>query len=128
MREIKFRAWDKKNNKMYIAKKIHLVLKVVSVQFGTTASKSLYEPDYELMQFTGIKDKNGTEIYEGDIVGYSWLGDDLGYYATVPIEFADGGFKMFIERIDAVRKLNISGYYKEMVVIGNIYENPELLK
>jgi uncharacterized phage protein (TIGR01671 family) len=116
MREIKFRAWDKKLNKMFIPNHIDQGVVVVDVRhedingFGTHEEE--YPNPYELMQFTGLKDKNGKEIYEGDIVKYK---DKLTLDEHI-IEFENGRF----------------GYpmadYKFYEVIGNIYESPELLK
>ena len=115
MRNIKFRAWN--GEKMTTSFEI-TSQGVVASHFG----KKEYHPDYLLMQYTGLKDKNGKEIYEGDIVKLTAIG---GY-------LQDGSFE--VENIISFHE-NFSHddrYYqmdKEKIeIIGNIYENPELLK
>lgn len=73
--------------------------------------------DFELMQFTGLKDKNGKEIYEGDILEYVERDWNKLKDLTVrcDVVFEDGAFKPSIDP-------------ENSEVIGNIYENPELLK
>lgn len=74
--------------------------------------------EVELMQYTGLKDKNGVEIYEGDIVRHA---TDEGVYKII---FEDGGF--YVKNLFEYDFQTINEYPLE--VIGNIYENPELLK
>ena len=122
MREIKFRVWDNDEK---------IIKKVESINFplgGESSSKTVcvyneeeycYEwvYDYELMQYTGIKDKNNKEIYEGDIVEfYSNVEDEI---ITEKVEYHFGIYRAgdyFVGKI-----------YNKCEVIGNIYENKDLL-
>ena len=75
---------------------------------------------YEVIQFTGLKDKNGKEIYEGDIV----KGEKWGRIYEVRYDDEYGGFHPFVEC-----DFEATSYYDHpLEVIGNIYENSELLK
>ena len=81
--------------------------------------------EIELMQSTGLKDKNGKEIFEGDIVDYKGreaVGKWHGSYASFIYRFVDG----LKERVSEWDPLFLACYNFE--VIGNIYENPELLE
>lgn len=111
MREIKFRAWLKEKHKMINVNDINLKEKDVNEGFF-----SFYE--IELMQYTGIKDKNGKEIYEGDIVFI-----ENGFYYK--IVFENASFKAKYGQYPLTINLNEIAPYCE--VVGNIYENPELL-
>jgi hypothetical protein len=104
MREIKFRAWNKKNKQM-----------VDSDCFDYFWIMNPRPELFEIMQFTGVKDKNGKEIYEGDIIEQTFYGDDASKMILVVED---------IRQLDNIR----CGSSKENEIIGNIYENPELIK
>lgn len=116
MREIKFRAWDKENNKMF--------------HYGSNEGFFAHAEchDWPVMQYTGLKDKNGKEIYEGDIIEYlSMTGIstrgvvEWGQTAAFYLHSPDQGNLLFDE---------FTGCFHEdehWKVLGNIYENPELI-
>lgn len=121
-RELKFRAWDIKNNQM-----IDWNTLTQSV-WNNNSAQLLYsvmvllKPNYILQQFTGLQDKNKKEIYEGDIVKVKGT-KKVGVYTT-EIIWHRSGFKLL------ENKTYLMDFYitKSMVeIIGNIYENPELL-
>lgn len=109
MREIKFRAWDKENKIMVGVDLIgEHVLKITDGEWESI-------DDFEVMQFTSLKDKNGKEIYEGDI-----------YKAKMHV-VKTGRTIESIEVVKDIRGDNVY-YYDEVEVIGNIYEHPHLLE
>ena len=108
MRDIKFRAWEAANAQMNYDPRF--------IAWESAAGMPLYainranqEPDVVLMEYTGLKDKNGKDIYEGDIL-------KGGNGGLVQCEDA---LRVFYSSAEAARQLE---------VVGNIYENPELLK
>ena len=127
-REIKFRAWHKEDNEMVEVAQ----LEFEHVDMTVSAGGCWHDPHtmYEVMQYTGLKDKNGKEIYEGDIFQYK-----LGYSDTDPLQ----GLLHGVVTYDNQRCCYTGGSVGEKAnplfninetkieVIGNIYENPELL-
>ena len=129
MREIKFRAWQEKSSLVYESKMYSWdELK------GTDYTLGCFE--YEgivFMQFTGLKDKNGVEIYEGDIVKGQRITKAWGKrpekteYLIFEVYWDEEwrGFKVDYPKMKWSGYLGIDMPYE---VIGNIYQNPELLK
>lgn len=115
MRTIKFRVWDEK---LYIMltddKSIPNWWKITDTHNGV-----LKYPNGILMQFTGLKDKNGVDIYEGDILKY--------YIRIGKVIFDKGQFEIHSEYDN--HKVSLFSMYKEETeIIGNIHENEELIK
>jgi len=107
MRPIKFRAWHKKLKAMFP----NVAVKEKDILYDTRWYR---RDDVIVMQYTGIKDKNEQEIYEGDIVS---KGTDTGVVFWHPTEVA------FV----IIGSMDICDLF-ESEVIGNIYQNAELLK
>ncbi len=117
----KFRAWE--NNKMMFGG-IKWLLKQLS-----EAGKTFEEGN--LMQFTGLKDKKGKNIYEEDIVEYQsyYEGDHKMKGGKAKVEFVEGGFALMGLDGQFVGDLwEMINNDKAGIVIGNKYENPELLE
>ena len=125
MREIKFRAWLKEDKKMVNVETMDFTDK--SMQYLEKSEiinayllRRVIFDDVELMQFTGVKDKNDKEIYEGDIYH---VGDKNIRYLVV---WFDSGFEG--KQLRSTSYAGLKSWAKDIEVLGNIYENFELLE
>jgi uncharacterized phage protein (TIGR01671 family) len=133
MREIKFRAWDDYGEQMQY-------LDDYTVLDGRGKFKTFDGPDlttqkhdWLVMQYTGLKDAKGREIHEGDVVSlqheFAGLGEPKEELFEVEYSEKRAGFIPFCvmrECTDEIGNYQISG--QDVEVIGNIYENPELIE
>lgn len=153
MENTKVKAWDKKSKKMR---------KVDSIAFDDNGNIKLVnlwgkdiiedkeiivrrEKQYELLQYTGLKDKNGKEIYEGDIIQFTWDSDscwgEAGTYKGY-VRFREGVFEVvYINRPEITTYddgtwhensksddiQSLFSWSEDIEIIGDIYENSELL-
>ena len=123
MRSINFRAWDNENNQMLDVQEINFedCFYGGEMQIKTTMYNDYFDcREMPLMQYTGLHDKNGKEIYEGDIVKSFFVDTD------------EAGNEIYKYYIMEVKYDEILCSYKidkfmNLEVIGNIYENKELL-
>jgi uncharacterized phage protein (TIGR01671 family) len=126
MREIKFRLWDKTNKKIVYSKGdpfydnlcLGLDGKIYSVGDSSGDGGWCYEDDHHVnpMQFTGEFDKNGVEIYEGDIVELGIPKKSPKKILRVTVKFNKGTF------------FPATLFKNHWKVIGDIYQNPELIQ
>ena len=152
MREIKFRAWHKGKKEIIDVEEIDFMNKVINYienDYENNRQEIIgaYFEDIELMEYTGLKDKNGKEIYEGDVVKLIHTGieisadrlEDLKRFVGI-IKYENGIFKIvrtekslieskyFEMEQKKVSEIFIYSKLYDLEVVGNIYENPELIK
>ena len=125
MREIKFRAWDKEENKMIydIQDEFEERTSLGMDSFG----HYLNDDDFEIMQYTGLKDCEENRIYEGDVVEITWADNKTKRKYKV-FYFKEGAFFQ-LENLENEDELEtLCGWSQsQLKVLGNIYENTELL-
>lgn len=138
-REIKFRAWDVFDKTMKLPTQIKLgrdlpfteennSAKVISINCNGDNHIDIFHEGFVLMQYTGLKDSNGKEIYEGDVICHPEfydtpeMADNPKHYGVV--KFEDCAFRLYGEVLSTDDVTDNDYLY----VAGNIYENPELIK
>lgn len=108
MRELKFRYWNPYANK--------LVYNPTVFKEGWTLEQYFSDRGWAWEQYTGLKDKNGKEIYEGDIIDF--------FGERYPVIYRAGGFWAEYSK---TQKDHLFLYAIDSEIVGNIHENPELL-
>jgi len=128
MREIEFRCFYKIDNTMLEVTKINFTGNAItptclfwSPELGLHEAPIEFERDFELMQYAGLKDKDGTKIYEGDIVKF----DYRGLFLKGEVVFSNGGWEL--KGVDYGEHFRLIEIVHLCEVIGNIYQNKDLL-
>ena len=119
----KFRAWDSVKKKFvehFFITDNGLICNMERPTSGYNSPIPVEKSELILMQSTGLKDKNGQEIFEGDIVSI-----DTDEFDSLFVKY-ETGIYWLMDNEECVEHL--SDYYKYVSIIGNIYENPELLE
>ena len=131
MRPIKYRAWDKIKSIMRGVVRVDFDNPSFNVQIlcPTESAPKNWElrkfDEVELMQFTGLTDKNGKEIYENDVCICPRNGSDCDRSLVVKY---GGQCQFYLQEVESEKIFNMPMYSKNIEVIGNIYEHPNLLK
>ena len=129
MREIKFRAWLKEDKKMVNVETMDFTdksmqyLKRSEIINAYILRRESFD-DVELMQYTGVKDKNGKEIYENDLIS-------CNKYKNIVVFFENGCFKIKYPKSDTTNTICTLDTFLEKYkckISGNIYENKNLLE
>lgn len=125
MRDIKFRAWHKEKKEIVNVEEIDFMNKVINYiendyENNRQEIRGAYFEDIELMQYTGLKDKNNKEIYEGDIITL--------HNSKYKVIFNIEGARFVLRNDEFELEITFINHNNErMEIVGNIYENPELL-
>ena len=124
MKELKIKAWLKKEKKM---------VSIIGIDFNYeyiryTEDDNLFNENYktaefkniELLQFTGLKDNGGQELYEADVIKFNDGIDDI--YGLISYDDEDGAYRVSYENITE----HLSEREGDFEIVGNIFENPDL--
>ena len=124
-RQIKFRVWIGVDRRMCYGFRIN----AKTGNYCWVSNGGIWHDceEYPVMQFTGLKDVNGREIYEGDIISHAFKDDKktIALYQLIQWELLPAGDCMDMESYGYHINPHWGGQYE---VVGNIYQNPELVK
>ena len=129
MKELKFRAWIKAQEKMVEVASIDFKEKTIIYEDKKAKPYVADLSQVELLQYTGVKDSKGNEIFEGDILKceeYFGGDDETDSTNLLEVKFEDN--KFWVDLIGYVGGYDLVELCGDFEVIGNIYENGELLK
>ena len=125
----KFRVWLTDIDQMLRVKALVFEKDKTRCVCGYSFDFYLEDENATIMQLTGLRDKNGKEIFEGDIVQFEdcYTETDFLYVNTGIVEWSQGSFT--ITNRDSVEMGDLlDGEFLDVTIIGNVYENPELLE
>ncbi|MEW7916522.1 YopX family protein [Enterococcus avium] len=125
----KYRAWDSYHEKVVKVLSIDFEDKVAYVEQANGDRYDIHFDNLKFMQSTGLKDKNGVEIFEGYIIGSENKDSETWYVSHHKVVWHDTGFKG--KQLCSSSFIGLAHWTrgeKGYVVIGNIYENPELME
>ena len=126
MREIYYRVWDKKN-KRWVGHNIHIEGSgIICWAFGYEC-KPVSREDFEIQMFTGLKDREGVDVYEGDIVTFSIEKGFEDKAIMPPAKYGEAIFSNFRFQLATENCGVLLSHIDNVAVVGNIYENPDLL-
>lgn len=123
-REIKFRMWNV-SQMIYAPNHLNSNLEPYITLHGLYYVNGIHQKDMVLMQYTGLYDKNGKEIYEGDIIKYRQHYFNINSETQLAYPLKTKEVKWNYDRWNV---FETNAGESEIEVIGNIYENPELLE
>jgi len=128
-REIKFRAWDKKDNDMVYIDDLYWFEENGVTDFSGVGRYG----EYIFMQFTGLHDKNGKDVYEGDVCKFNRVEEECSFFCGIAYIDTDvvGGQWEIVSYLDPLDKgyLDPTLFWNEdFEIIGNIHEKPELIE
>ena len=135
MRQILFRGYNRKNNKWlygyYLVNRDQHFICPEGIQNPLASWEDFVVEEESVGEWTGLKDKNGKEIWEGDIVGFPIslfyeLDDDDDEFVTAKISFTYGSFAVIYR--GGLEKIFLQDLCDEIEVVGNTYQNKEILK